>query len=235
MLLETEDNSYTESELCALERAHHPVLRLSLNDSLDLGGEFVRWEIATAVCGAVMGINPFDEPNVTESKQNTARLLKQFEAAGRLPEVGAGLPQELHRLLGQARPGDYLALLAFLNPSPEHAALLGAIRRCLRDRTRLATTLGFGPRYLHSTGQLHKGGPNSGLFLLLTGDDTQDLPVPGQPYTFGVLKRAQALGDLEALEQRGRRVLHLHLGRDAGAGLEQLFEVLAATPSAAAD
>ncbi len=233
LLLEGDDNSGTETQLQALERAGHPVYRLMLKDPLDLGAEFFRWEVATAICGAVMKINPFDEPNVTESKDNTTRLLKQFEAEGRLPEQAAARPEAVPKLLAQARAGDYVALLAFLHPRPEYVARLQAIRARLRNASRLATTLGFGPRYLHSTGQLHKGGPNKGVFLLLTADDAEDLAIPGRPYTFGILKQAQALGDLEALTRRGRRVLRLHLGRDIAAGLEELARALAATARAA--
>ena len=233
MLLEGADNSAMETQLQALERAGHPVYRLLLKDTLDLGGEFFRWEVATAACGAAMHINPFDEPNVVESKNNTTRLLKQFEAEGRLPEEPSGRPEAVARFLEQAHPGDYVALLAFLHMRPDYVARLQEIRLRLRDATRMATTLGFGPRYLHSTGQLHKGGPNTGLFLLLTADDAEDLAVPGQPYTFGILKRAQALGDLEALRRRERRVMHLHLGKDIAAGLEDLAHALAARARAA--
>ncbi len=233
MLLEDDTEIGIDAKLAALERAGHPVFRLPLKNALDLGGEFFRWEVATAICGMEMKINPFDEPNVTESKDNTSRLLKQYEEQGRLPDEPSATPQDVPRLLGQAQPGDYLALLAFLDPRPEYASRLQSIRANLRDATRLATTLGLGPRYLHSTGQLHKGGPNKGVFLLLTADNAQDLPIPGRPFTFGTLKQAQALGDLESLKRRGRRVLRLHLGKDVPAGLDELAHALAATARAA--
>ena len=222
LLLEGRTSREIEARLKALESAGHPVFRLFLKDQYDLGAEFVRWEIVTAICGAVLKINPFDELNVTESKDNTARLLGQFQAEGRLPEEAGAGPEAISSLLAKARPGDYIAILAFLERKPDYIVGLELLRARLRDQTRLATTLGFGPRYLHSTGQLHKGGPNNGLFIFLTAENAQDAAIPGRPYSFGVLRRAQALGDLESLRRRGRRVVHIHLGRDVAAGLDQL-------------
>lgn len=222
MLLEGRTSAEIEARLAALEAAGHPVFRLSLKDQYDLGAEFVRWEIVTAICGAVLKINPFDEPNVTESKDNTARLLEQFETFGRLPKAAAAGPEALSSLLAKAWAGDYIAILAFLERKPEYIEGLESFRARLRDQTRLATTLGFGPRYLHSTGQLHKGGPNNGLFIFLTAEDTEDAAIPGRPYSFGTLKRAQALGDLESLRRRGRRVAHIHLNGDISAALDRL-------------
>lgn len=232
MLVEGDDNGAIEKRLRTLESAGHPVYRLALKERLDLGGEFYRWEVATAVAGAVMGINPFDEPNVTESKENTTRLLAQFEKEKRLPDTSAGRADDLPKLLEQARAADYISILAFLQPKPETVARLATLREQLRDSTRLATTVGFGPRYLHSTGQLHKGGPNTGLFLFLTADDAADLPIPGRPYGFSILKQAQALGDLLALKRRGRRVLHVHLGSDVKAAIEALAGAIAVTARA---
>jgi len=225
-----------------LRRAGHRVVTIAMDDPIDLGGEFLRWEIATATAGAVLGINAFDQPNVQESKDNTDRLLELVRKSGRLPEEPPDLvdgrlglygdrPEDtvagtLARFFGQARPGDYVALLAYLTETPEHDRALQAFRRLIRAGTRLATTRGYGPRYLHSTGQYHKGGPNTGLFIQLTADDLEDAQVPGAPYTFGVFKRAQALGDLEALTRHGRRVVRVHLGRDAGEGLGQLGDAL---------
>ena len=190
--------------LAALERAGHPVVRLPYSDPLQLGGEFFRWQFATAVAGRVLGIQPFDQPNVQEAKDATARIL-----AGSAPEEPTtdGLPA----LLEQVRPGDYIAIQAYLPRNAEIDSRLQAVRRTLRDRFHVATTVGYGPRFLHSTGQLHKGGPNSGLFVQIVGEDPLDLAIPGQPYTFGALKRAQALGDLESLRALGRRVARVTL------------------------
>ncbi len=219
-----------EQAVAALIQAGQPVVTIHLADRLDLAREFFRWEIATATAGAILGINAFNQPNVQESKDNTNRLLKEVENKGRLPETAPTLTEDpvslyvqgdaaptlvetLRRFLGQARPGDYVALLAYLTEDPAVEQALEDLRRALRDRLRLATTVGYGPRYLHSTGQLHKGGPNTGLFFEFTTTDRETQPVPGKPYTFAVLKQAQALGDLESLRQHGRRVLRVHLQR----------------------
>jgi transaldolase/glucose-6-phosphate isomerase len=230
--------------LAALRAAGHPVITIRLDDLLDLGQEFFRWELATATAGAVLGINPFDQPNVQESKENTDRLLDLAREERRLPEeqpmlvegplridaphAAVTVAETLARFLGQAHPGDYVALTAYLTEEPANDKALQELRRRLRDRLRLATTLGYGPRFLHSTGQLHKGGPNTGLFLQLTADDPVDLPIPGQPYTFGMFKRAQALGDLEALRRHGRRVARIHLGPDVRQGLAALGQAMEA-------
>ena len=234
-----------------LAAAGHPVVTLHLGDTYDLGGEFFRWELATATAGAILGINPFDEPNVAESKENTQRLLDAYRSRGAPPEAGrpaleedglalfaektdGGLMEALASFLRQVRPGDYIALAAYLTRTPATETALQSMRLVMRDATRAATTLGYGPRYLHSTGQLHKGGGDNGLFILLTGDDSEDLEVPGQAYTFGVLKRAQALGDLEALRRRGRRVIRLHLSDDVEAGLDKLARALRSAVASAA-
>ncbi len=248
-----------EERLVALEAAGHPVLRHALAQAYDLGGEFLRWELATAAAGAVLGIDPFDQPNVQESKDNTKALLKEYAESGELPaEAGtspavAGGPATggakagwtgsdgrfaypahdealgaaLEALLGRAAPGEYLAIQAFVKPDPVVWEALQRIRARLRDRLRIATTLGYGPRYLHSTGQYHKGGPARGLFLQIVGHDPVDVPVPGQPYSFGVLKRAQARGDLAALRARGKPALRVCVGDDVGAGLERLEALVA--------
>jgi len=233
----------------ALERAGHPVVRISLEDCYDLGAEFFRWEFATAVAGAVMGVNPFDQPNVQESKENTRRLLGEFKANGRLPEgspifshgpirmygdeaAAAALKgaktvtDALAAYLGRIRPHDYVALTAYLQTTPAHAAILGEIRSHIRDRFRVATTLGYGPRFLHSTGQLHKGGGDNGVFLQFTADDPVDLPIPGEPHTFGVMKAAQALGDLQSLQSRKRRALRIHIAGGIEAGLQGVLEAV---------
>ena len=236
-----------ERVVAALKAAGQPVITIQMADRYDLAQEFFRWEVVTATAGAVLGINAFDQPNVQESKDNTNRLLKVVQEKKQLPEekeslaagplsfyAQDGAPSAgatLAKFLRQAKPGDYLALLAYLTEAPGVEQALEELRLILRDQLRLATTLGYGPRYLHSTGQLHKGGPNTGLFLELTADDPQDLPVPGQPYTFGVFKRAQALGDLESLRRHGRRALRIHLHGDVAAALAELKKSLAAALS----
>ena len=232
----------TRRRLEALGKQGHPVVAIQLADAYDLAQEFFRWEVATAAAGAVLGINPFDQPNVQESKDNTNRLLKEFTETGKLPdeagmlidgplsfylpEGGTTGAQALARFLGQARPGDYVALLAYLTEEPAVQDILEKMRRLLRDRLRLATTVGYGPRYLHSTGQLHKGGPNTGIFLELTGEDREELPIPGKGYSFKVLKRAQALGDLESLRRHGRRVGRVHCHGDTLQALAKLKDTL---------
>jgi transaldolase/glucose-6-phosphate isomerase len=229
-----------------LEAAGQPVVRIAVPEPYHIGGEFFRWEFATAVAGAILGINPFDQPDVEASKVATRRLTAEFEETGRLPvetpileadgvrlfadprnasELAAGGPTlvgVLRAHLGRARPGDYVALLAYVEMTAVHEAALQAMRVRIRDRSRVATCLGFGPRFLHSTGQAYKGGPNTGVLLQITCDDAADLPVPGQRYTFGVVKGAQARGDLEVLTERGRRALRVHFGADVGAGLRTL-------------
>ncbi|MBI2886047.1 MAG: bifunctional transaldolase/phosoglucose isomerase [Chloroflexi bacterium] len=252
--LDGDDPRELDDVAVALAEAGHPVVTLRLRDALDLGGEFFRWEFATAVAGSLLGIDPFDEPNVQESKDNTQRVLSSLHDAlttGRLPEPepsarvngltlygapgGAPPDQALARFLAQAQPGDYLAIMAYLTPSSEQHAALNALRTRLRDSLRVATTLGFGPRFLHSTGQLHKGGPGAGLYLQITADGAEDMRVPGSPYTFGTLKGAQALGDFLALQHHGRRVLRVHLSggpQDAIAALDRLADAALADVAA---
>ena len=237
----------------ALERAGQPVVRIDVADRDDIGAEFFRWEFATAVAGAILEINPFDQPDVESAKEVTRRLAAQYESTGTLPpempvlrDRGIALfadrrnAAELERAAGSTRsgtswlrahfarlgPGDYAAVLAYLPMTPAHQAVLQRIRHRIRDQKRVATSVGFGPRYLHSTGQAYKGGPNTGLFLQITADDAHDLPVPGQRYTFGVIKAAQARGDFEVLVERGRRALRVHLGADVEGDLEQLAEAV---------
>jgi transaldolase/glucose-6-phosphate isomerase len=241
-----------QQELAALEtiaRAGHPVVRHELSDAFGLGREFFLWEFATAVAGWSLGINPFDQPNVQESKDNTVRLLEEYTKAGSFPEEEAvtrdgevavftydevrksfgeapTLESILGTHLGSVRPGDYVAITQYVEETPEHDALLEAIRVEIRDRLRAATTTGYGPRFLHSTGQLHKGGADNGVFIQITCDDARDLPIPGEPFTFGVLKQAQALGDFESLASRGRRAIRFHVGTDVKAGLERLLALV---------
>jgi glucose-6-phosphate isomerase len=234
--------------LLDLQSANAPVIAIDLPDRYALGAEFVRWEIATAIAGALLEINPFDEPNVQQAKDATGLLLEKYGAEQRLPisppdvtrrdgvaltlshaarkNIG-GAPE---RLLTEVRPGDYLAILAYLGPSARLMDALRAFRNAARDRTRAATTLAYGPRYLHSTGQLHKGGPPSGVFMLITASPERDIPIPGEPFSFGTLELAQALGDFSSLDAAGRRVLHVHLPRpDAGLLGDTLGELLDAT------
>jgi hypothetical protein len=190
--------------LVALEKAGHPVVRLPYDGPLQLGTEFLRWEFATAVAGHVLGIQPFDQPDVQAAKDATANILKSGSQAE--PE---GEP--LSSLLEDVRPGDYIAIQAYLPRTAAVDQRLQAIRRKVRDHHRVATTVGYGPRFLHSTGQLHKGGPNTGVFIQVVDESEVDLSIPGQSYTFGALKRAQALGDFDSLRDRGRRVTRVTL------------------------
>ncbi|HEV2387008.1 MAG TPA: bifunctional transaldolase/phosoglucose isomerase [Candidatus Acidoferrales bacterium] len=219
-----------KDRLAALEAAGHPVVRIRLSDRLDLAQEFFRWEIAVPAAGAAIGIQPFNQPDVQLAKDLARQAMKAgggsaASAPGSDPVSAANeaaLKRALEEWLGKARAGDYIALHAYLEPRQPTTAALESIRLALRRRTRLATTVGYGPRFLHSTGQLHKGGPNTGLFLQLVDDAAPDLPVPETDYSFGALIRAQALGDWQALTRRGRRVLRVSLGGEVMSGLERL-------------
>ena len=201
--LDGDDNGGTDVAIERLEASGQPVVRLRLKDRYDLGAEFFRWEFATAVTGAVLGIHPFDQPDVQGAKDMTERMLKEYETSGRLPNVDAH--DSARDMLSKARPGDYLAIMPYLLQTPEVDQALGELRLRVMERYRIATTLGYGPRYLHSTGQIHKGGPGTGLYLQITEERAKDLPIPSVPYTFGVLADAQARGDLQALQSLGRR------------------------------
>ena len=216
-----DDNRDTDAAVEGIEANGQPVMRLDLRDKYDLGAEFYRWEFATAVAGGVLGIHPFDQPNVQAAKDMTESVLAKYETSGGLPNVETTAP--LDTLLGQASPGDYLAIMAYLEQTPELDHALEALRRGIGRRYRIATTLGYGPRFLHSTGQLHKGGPGSGVFLQLTGDHQQDLPIPGYPYTFATVADAQAL---EALQASSRRAARVHLGPAAETGILRLADDL---------
>ena len=233
----------------ALERAGKPVVKIEVDSKYGLGAEFVRWEIATAVAGAIMRINPFNQPDVEASKVVTKSLTAEYEAKGSLPPEtpfyagdgvqlfadtanaealtraagrDASLVSLLKAHLDRLEAGDYFALLAYIEMNAANEASLQRSRHHVRDRKRVATCLGFGPRFLHSTGQAYKGGPNTGVFLQITCDDAADLPVPGQKYTFGIVKAAQARGDFQVLADRHRRALRIHLGPDVARGLRQL-------------
>jgi transaldolase/glucose-6-phosphate isomerase len=211
--------------LSPLEEAGHPVIRIELDSVEGLAEEFFRWEMATAVAGSVLELNPFDQPDVEAAKIATRTLMARFEETGELPSHPAEGVGELKTLLSTLEPGDYFAINAFVAMNRENDLELQALRRRVRDDKRVATTLGYGPRYLHSTGQLHKGGPNRGVFLHITSDDAKDIPIPGQRYTFGQMKWFQAVGDFEVLRARGRRALHVHLGhlgKDVPSGLRAL-------------
>jgi glucose-6-phosphate isomerase len=218
-----------------------PVVEIRLDGRLDLGAEFFRWEMATAVAGASLAVDPFDEPNVTESKDNTGRILDQFRKTRVLPtgipriaEADIGLFAEgparnriftrkvaaaLRTFFADRQPDDYLAILAYVDRNPDFVQRLEALRVLLRDRLRMPVLLGFGPRFLHSIGQLYKGGPAQGMFLQITAADLEDAPIPGEDFTFSQLKMAQALGDLESLTKRDKPALRLHLKRGAAEGL----------------
>ena len=239
-----EINADQEIGVKALRAAGQPVITIHMADRLDLGQEFMRWEVATAVAGAILDINAFNQPNVQESKDNTNRLLDEVRQWGHLqhqePTLKDGhvalfsqngsasdLADALDSFLDKAESGDYVAIMAYLPENPTTKEALKTLRVRLRDRLKLATTVGYGPRFLHSTGQLHKGGPNTGLFLQLTADDPEDTAVPHQPYTFGAFKQAQAQGDLQALQEHGRRVLRLDLSDDIAQGLAELLKAVA--------
>jgi glucose-6-phosphate isomerase len=209
-----------------IQRAGHPIVRIEWPDRYALGAEFFRWEFATAIAGAVLGVNPFDQPDVEAAKMVTRRLAAEYEKTGTLPADDPPLEESgVNALIDQLREGDYFALLAFIDMNEGHRNALQAIRGLMRDHRKVATTVGFGPRYLHSTGQAHKGGPNSGVFLMITADDPADLPVPGQRYSFGTIKRLQARGDFEVLQSRGRRALRVHL-KDVESGLRELHRII---------
>lgn len=222
----------------ALAAAGHPVIRIAVDDVYKMGGEFFRWEFATAVAGAIMEIDPFNQPDVEASKIATKKLTSQFEATGSLPAETPAFEETGIKVFGQTaartlteclrahldsiQASDYFALLAYIEMNSAHEVALTAMRQRVRDAKRVATCLGFGPRFLHSTGQAYKGGPNTGVFVQITADDANDLAVPGQKYTFGIVKAAQAQGDLTVLRERGRRALRIHLGADVGGGLAKL-------------
>ena len=251
-LKDTTDASQ-DAKVDALEAAGHPVVRFEIGDRYEIFGQFFTWEIATAVAGSVIGINPFNQPDVEAAKIETRALTTEYEKSGKLPQrtpfltgksdsgapfalyatdayaaklQGAAPSQTLAGILrahlDQLVAGDYFATVAFLPMFDEHVAAIQSFRHKVRDQKRVATCLGFGPRFLHSTGQDYKGGPNTGVFLQITADHADDMDIPGQKYSFGVVIDAQAAGDLAVLESRGRRALRVHLGTDVAAGLKAL-------------
>jgi transaldolase / glucose-6-phosphate isomerase len=248
--LAADQDAEQERAVAALEAAGHPVVRITVHDRMQLGQEFFRWEMATAVAGSIIGINPFDQPDVEAAKVKTRDLTEAYERTKALPEHRAffegdgiklsadprneaalkpqasSLAAALKAHFGRIGAGDYTALLAYIERSPAHIDAMRRLRRAIRDRTKAATCVGFGPRFQHSTGQVYKGGPNSGVFLQITCDDPEDLPVPGQSYTFGIVKEAQARGDFEVLAERGRRALRAHITGDLDAGLDTLSRAI---------
>jgi transaldolase / glucose-6-phosphate isomerase len=225
--LKGDKNTELDRHEQALRKASHPVLRFDLNDRYDLAAEFFRWEFATAVAGHVLGIHPFDQPNVQESKDNTSRVLGQFESTGRLPKQSRSSPaQAAQELTTRAEPGRYVAILAYTTPSRSLESAVRRLRAALVSRHHVATTFGYGPRYLHSTGQLHKGGPNSGIFLELIDRMRPDLAIPGKRFSFGTLARAQAAGDLESLRAHERIAVSVEFGRNPAATVAALLAAL---------
>ncbi len=247
--LETGPDSKQEAAIAAIQAAGQPVVRISVPDVYALGQEFFRWEIATAVAGSIIGINAFNQPDVEASKNETRKLTSEYEKSGSLPpespiledggikvftdeKNAAALKQAagddksvvgcLRAHLSRIGAGDYFAILGYIEMNGAHEKQLQSIRHAVREKKHVATCLGFGPRFLHSTGQAYKGGPNSGVFLQITCDDAADLPVPQQKFTFGVVKAAQARGDFQVLADRNRRALRVHLGSDVAAGLTAL-------------
>lgn len=248
-----DDDAQLESAVSAIEKSGQPVIRLKLDDLYDLGQAFFQWEIATAVAGSVIGIDAFNQPDVEASKIVTRDLTTKFEETGSLPAEEPILNQDGIKVftdkanadalqknggdslgdiarahLDRIKPGDYFALLAYIPMLPEYEAKFQDIRRQVIDAKKVATVLGFGPRFLHSTGQAYKGGPNSGVFVQITCDEADDLQVPGQKYTFGVVKAAQARGDFQVLADRHRRALRIHLGSNIAKGLDQLSNLISA-------
>ena len=247
--LASKPNKAQDAAVAALEKAGHPVVRITLPNTYNLGQEFFRWEIATAVAGSIIGINAFNQPDVEASKIETKKLTSQYETTGSLPpespffeekgiklfadeksaaalKGGAKLADVLKAHLSRLGAGDYFAVLGYITMNPANEKSLQTIRHAVRDKKNVATVLGFGPRFLHSTGQAYKGGPNSGVFLQITCDDAKDLPVPGQKYTFGIVKAAQARGDFAVLAERGRRALRVHLGKNLKSGLAILTKAV---------
>jgi hypothetical protein len=247
--LESAPDAKQDAHVASLEKAGQPVVRISLPDVYNLGQEFFRWEIATAVAGAIIGINAFNQPDVEASKIETRKLTSEYESTGHLPaespffegsgiklyadekntaalKDGKSLVDILKMHLSRINAGDYFAVLGYITMNAANEGALQGIRHWVRDTKKVATVLGFGPRFLHSTGQAYKGGPNSGVFLQITCDDAVDLPVPDQKYTFGIVKAAQARGDFSVLAERGRRALRVHLGKDVKAGLSTLADAV---------
>ncbi|MBK5280642.1 MAG: glucose-6-phosphate isomerase [Nitrospiraceae bacterium] len=221
-------NRQLDRHIAGLARQGHPVLTFTLQDRYDLAAEFFRWEVATALAGHLLGIHPFDQPNVQESKDNTARVLETIQSTGRLPkQTRATVAQAAAQLKRHNRPGAYVAILAYATPSSKMEQAIRSLRRALVSHHHVTTTAGYGPRYLHSTGQLHKGGPKSGLFLQLVDPMIPDLNIPGKPFTFRTLAQAQAAGDIQALHAHDQQAILLSLGKNPVATIQALTKSLA--------
>ena len=248
MYLPADNNKADAEKIKALEGAGHPVVRIKVENKMALGGEYYRWEVATAIAGVVIGINPFDQPNVEESKKNTTQLLEAWSkdgnfkisepllktedisvyggkkteqlAAGHFKSAGA----MVNGFTAMAKANDYIALLPYFMMTDQRTKILQTWRQLMRDELKIATTLLNGPRYLHSTGQLHKGGPDTGLYIILIGDEGNDLAIPGEKFGFATLHKAQALGDFRSLDDKGRRVIRIHLGKNIDEGLSKLLQ-----------
>lgn len=244
-----QENEKLEAKLAMLALAGHPVVTVTLDETYNLGQEFFRFEIATALAGSLMAINPFDQPDVEASKIETRELTQAYEKTGSLPEEtaffkegnfalysdeknvlafagAASLSAVLRKHLGRLTAGDYFAVLAYIEMNAGHVKALQEIRELIFLKTKKATCLGFGPRFLHSTGQAYKGGANNGVFLQITADDKEDLKVPGQKYSFATVKAAQARGDFQVLVNRGRRALRIHLNGNLEEALAHLHQAV---------
>lgn len=249
------ENKQAKEKRKNLIREKFPVIRIIYNDLYDIGGQFYLWEFATAVMGVVLEINPFDEPNVKESKDNTSEVLKYFDENKKLPDekpaavknkiqIFSDMKQSGKKALTEKelknkkaddyfeiffdniKKGDYVALMAYIRKNKSHEKALQKIRELIRSKKKIATTLGYGPRFLHSTGQLHKGGPDKGLFMQIVDEDSKDIQIPGKPFSFNILKQAQAAGDYESLIKHNRRVLRLNIGSDIDKGLMNLYKII---------
>ncbi len=221
--LADDDNAGPDGLVRQLQEAGHPVAVLELSDVYDLGAEFYRWEYATAIAGHVLGIHPFDQPDVQGAKDRTVSVLEQWQRDGKLPSARSDDGAKLASLLEASQSGDYMATMAYLPDTPAIRGAIHDLRHHVMAKYGIATTMGYGPRFLHSTGQLHKGGPASGIFLQLTQDHQTDIPIPGWDLSFGVLADAQALGDLQALDDLGRRTVSVHLGSDPAGGIKRII------------
>jgi len=250
MFLASDNNKDNEEKLSALDKAGFPIISINVSDKIALGGEYYRWEIATAIAGSVIGINPFNEPNVAEGKKNTNDLLEEWTKEGYFKKPPPQLRENnlmvyggdkvkqitdqgqvpvsyfMDEFMALAGPGDYISLLCYFEETDSRTKALQSWRMQLRDKEKVATTLAYGPRYLHSTGQLHKGGPATGLYIIFAGDNKEALPIPDEKFGFEVLNEAQSLGDFRSLNDKGRRVIYLQLGKDIDQGLTNLVQIL---------